>query len=50
MELTDDQIKILLHLVTSEMDNFCGDRGYAELMQIKENLEKQLANSDINDK
>ncbi|WP_341663048.1 hypothetical protein [Vibrio sp.] len=49
MKLTDDQVKILLHLVKNEMDSFCGDQGYAELAQIKKSLEEQLATTDVND-
>ncbi|EGA64174.1 hypothetical protein VIBR0546_02519 [Vibrio brasiliensis LMG 20546] len=50
MKLTDEQIEILLHLVKSEMNNFCGDRGYAELAQIKVTLEQHLAQRGLNSK
>lgn len=42
MELTKEQIEILLHLVTREMDGFCGDVGYMELSKIKKELELNL--------
>ncbi|MEF1339732.1 hypothetical protein REH81_23665 [Vibrio rotiferianus] len=46
LKLADEQASILLRLVKTEMDGFCGDVGYAELSRIKNILEQQLdANS-----
>ncbi|MGR6860747.1 hypothetical protein ACU5EH_10805 [Aliivibrio salmonicida] len=44
MELTKEQIETLLHLVTREMNGFCGDVGYMELSKIKKELELNLDN------
>lgn len=43
MELTEEQLKTLIHLVQVEMNGFCGDLGYGELSQIKATLEQQLS-------
>ncbi|MEZ9357203.1 hypothetical protein AB4143_13625 [Vibrio breoganii] len=40
-ELNTEQVQTLLHLVRSEMDRFCGDRGYEELSKIKIILEQE---------
>lgn len=46
MQLTNDQVEILLHLVQSEMAGFCGDVGFQELFQIREILEAKLNKED----
>jgi hypothetical protein len=40
-KLTEEQLNILIRLVKSEMDGFCGDLGYEELSKIRLILEKQ---------
>ncbi|EAP93718.1 hypothetical protein V12B01_21721 [Vibrio splendidus 12B01] len=45
LDLTNDQVVILLHLVQTEMAGICGDRGYMELSKIRDTLERQLAES-----
>ncbi|MEZ9561382.1 hypothetical protein AB4245_15485 [Vibrio splendidus] len=45
LDLTNDQVVILLHLVQAEMAGITGDRGYMELSKIRDTLERQLAES-----
>jgi len=42
MDLTNEQVQVLLNLVTREMDGICGDLGYLELSKIRDILEQQL--------
>ena len=42
LNLTEQQVKVLLHLVTTEMDGICGDLGYADLSKIKKELQNGL--------
>ncbi|MEZ8613824.1 hypothetical protein AB4559_22515 [Vibrio sp. 10N.222.51.C8] len=41
LELTNDQVDILLHLVQTEMNGICGDLGYMELSKIRAILGRQ---------
>ncbi|GAJ78049.1 hypothetical protein JCM18905_3990 [Vibrio sp. JCM 18905] len=50
LELTDEQVQILLHLIKTEMSGFCGDvGGYAELSKIRNILERQLDKNTIDE-
>lgn len=49
LKLTDEQVKTLLHLVKNEMNNFCGDVGYAELSKIKNTFEQHLNQKSIDE-
>ncbi|EJG0716117.1 hypothetical protein ACIL2W_004251 [Vibrio parahaemolyticus] len=49
LELTDEQVQILLHLIKTEMSGLCGDVGYAELSKIRNILERQLDKNTIDE-
>lgn len=49
LKLTDEQVQILLHLVKTEMNGFCGDVGYVELSKIKNILEQQLDKNSVDE-
>ncbi|MEZ9709304.1 hypothetical protein AB4254_11550 [Vibrio breoganii] len=48
-ELSEDQLRILFHLVAKEMSGICGDVEYLELSKIKKYLVEELESKTTND-
>jgi len=38
ISLTDEDLSTLISLIEKEMDDFCGDRGFAELYKLRQKL------------